>query len=180
VAQDRRIVGLAVLASIVYGILHDQITARICVEYFTIGHARIIPSRDPTILGLVWGVVATWHVGTVLGVGLAYAARRDPENRRTARQLIRPVFVLMLCSAVFATAMGLLGYLLASNGSIWLVGGIAERVPPEKHIGFLTDLWAHNASYSAGIVGGIVLMVAVRRSRKSGSMPGRQFESENQ
>jgi len=27
-----------ILAAVFYGILHDQITARICVEYFTIGH----------------------------------------------------------------------------------------------------------------------------------------------
>ncbi|MFO0941023.1 MAG: hypothetical protein U0930_09660 [Pirellulales bacterium] len=36
---------------------HDQITARICIEYFTIGHPRIIPTDDPTILGIVWGIV---------------------------------------------------------------------------------------------------------------------------
>lgn len=45
-------VALSVLAAVVYGILHDQITARICVEYFTIGHARLIDSDSPTVLGL--------------------------------------------------------------------------------------------------------------------------------
>jgi hypothetical protein len=35
------IVLLCVLAAVVYGVLHDQVTARICVEYFTIGHLPI-------------------------------------------------------------------------------------------------------------------------------------------
>jgi hypothetical protein len=29
-----KIIALGVVASILYGILHDQITARICLEYF--------------------------------------------------------------------------------------------------------------------------------------------------
>ena len=33
-----KIILMEVAAAIVYGILHDQITARVCVEYFTIGH----------------------------------------------------------------------------------------------------------------------------------------------
>jgi len=32
-----KIVLLAIAAAISYGILHDQITVRVCIEYFTIG-----------------------------------------------------------------------------------------------------------------------------------------------
>ena len=54
------IVVVSIAACVAYGIAHDQITARICVEYFTVGHPQIVPSRDPTILAFVWGVVASW------------------------------------------------------------------------------------------------------------------------
>jgi hypothetical protein len=57
--QSIAIIFLSVAAAIVYGIVHDQITARICIEYFTIGHPRLIDSDSPTVLGLFWGVVAT-------------------------------------------------------------------------------------------------------------------------
>ena len=70
-----RIVLLAVAAAIAYGILHDQVTARVAIEYFTVAHPRIVESEDPTVLGLVWGVVATWWVGAILGTLLAVAAR---------------------------------------------------------------------------------------------------------
>ncbi len=69
------IVVLSILACVTYGVIHDQITARICVEYFTIGHPQIIASESPTMLGFVWGVIATWWVGAILGVLLATAAR---------------------------------------------------------------------------------------------------------
>src|ERR1044071_7564566 len=38
-----RIVALALGAAILNGVLHDQVTARICVEYFTIGHPPLFP-----------------------------------------------------------------------------------------------------------------------------------------
>ncbi|MEM7013599.1 MAG: hypothetical protein AAF585_19175 [Verrucomicrobiota bacterium] len=47
-----KIILLSIVAAVVYGILHDQVTARICVEYFTIGHAQLIDSDSPTVLGL--------------------------------------------------------------------------------------------------------------------------------
>ena len=36
-----KIAGLCILSAIFYGVLHDQVTARVCVEYFTIGHPPI-------------------------------------------------------------------------------------------------------------------------------------------
>ena len=41
VIESLKIVVLCIVAAIVYGILHDQVTARVCVEYFTIGHPPI-------------------------------------------------------------------------------------------------------------------------------------------
>ena len=54
------IVALALFAGIAYSILHDQVTARVCVEYFTVGHPRIFPTESPTLLAIGWGIVATW------------------------------------------------------------------------------------------------------------------------
>ena len=45
------IVLLSVLTCVTYGVVHDQITARICVEYFTIGHPQVFDTDDPTLLG---------------------------------------------------------------------------------------------------------------------------------
>ncbi len=42
---------MCIAAAVVYGVVHDQVTARVCVEYFTVGHPRIIaPTPGPTPL----------------------------------------------------------------------------------------------------------------------------------
>jgi hypothetical protein len=55
-----KIVLLSILAAVSYGICHDQVTARICIEYFTIGHAPVFRTTSPTLLALGWGVIASW------------------------------------------------------------------------------------------------------------------------
>lgn len=157
------IVLMCVFAAVVYGIVHDQITARVCVEYFTIGHPPIFPTDDPTLLGLGWGIIASWWVGLILGLGLAIASRvagRPPQS------LARPVVMLLVVMGISAAAMGLVGYLLAESESVFLLEPLASEVPPEKHSRFLADLWAHNTSYAVGFVGGLVVIVRVWRSRK--------------
>jgi hypothetical protein len=160
------IVLLSVLAAIVYGIVHDQVTARICVEYFTIGHPPVFDTDSPTLLGLGWGVIATWWVGLILGVPLAITARAGRYPKRPVAQLVRPIGVLLACMAVTALLAGLTGHVLARRGAIVLNWPLAHLVPEEKHVPFLTDLWAHSASYLAGFIGGIVLIVVTWRSRR--------------
>jgi hypothetical protein len=154
-----KIVLLAIVASVVYGILHDQVTARVCVEYFTVGHPDIFHTEDPTLLGLGWGVVATWWVGLLLGLPLAAAARLGSLPEVPARDLVKPVALLMVIAGLLALVAGIVGFLLARQGQVWLVGWLANRVPREKHPAFLADLWTHLASYGFGFLGGLLLVV---------------------
>ena len=82
-----RIVLLALFAAICYGIVHDQVTARVCLEYFTIGHPPLFSTTSPTLLALGWGVVATWWVGLPLGLLLAVAARGGQRPPLSAADL---------------------------------------------------------------------------------------------
>lgn len=165
--QSIGIVCLSIVCCVTYGILLDQITVRICLEYFTIGHPPLFPTDHPTLLALGWGVIATWWVGAILGVPLSLAARFGNAPKRTARQLVRPMLTLMLLSGVFACMMAGIGFVLAKNDWIFLVGDFARRVPRSQHVSYLTDLWAHSASYFAGFVGGVVLIVSTWRIRNT-------------
>src|SRR5512142_351112 len=107
-----KIIVLVIGAAIVFGIVHDQITARICVEYFTIGHPPLFPTTSPTLLALGWGVVATWWVGLPLGLLLAAAARLGARYKLTAVQLRRPMLVLLLAMGAAAGISGAIGGLL--------------------------------------------------------------------
>lgn len=165
--ENARIIGFATLAAIAYGILHDQVTAHLCVEYFTIGHPPIFATSSPFLLALGWGVIATWWVGLPLGIGLAIAARAGPAPKLALAQLRRPILLLMLGCGGPALLAGIAGAIGAAMGWVWLVGWLAEAVPRQRHVTFLADLWAHSASYAGGMIGGLGLMIVtwLRRGR---------------
>lgn len=165
-AEYVKIIAFSVVAAVIYGIIHDQITARICVEYFTIGHEPVFGTDDPTLLGLGWGVIATWWMGFGLGIPFAIACRAGTKPKIALREAIRPILCLLCVMAICATLAGVIGRQLASQNVIQLFGTMAQEVPKEKHIDFLTDLWAHNASYTVGFWGGIVLIIRTYRKRK--------------
>jgi len=165
VVESLKIVGLGVVAAVAYGIAHDNVTARVCVEYFTIGHAPIFGTESPTLLALGWGVVATWWVGFGLGIILALACRLGRYPKLTAGDLLRPLGLLLGSMAVVSLVAGLVGYYSATRGWVWLVGPIASRVPQDRHHVFLADLWAHLAAYASAAAGGVVLAVWARFRR---------------
>ena len=165
--QALAIITIAVLAAIFYGVLHDQVTARICLEYFTIGHPQVLPpaAETPTSIGLVWGVIATWWMGAALGIIVALAARLGGRPKATYRDVLVPLAVVLVVSAVCACAAGAVGNALAKRGVVVLLGPIALRVPAEQHVGFITCLWAHSASYLVSGIGGLVIAWWVWRQR---------------
>jgi len=166
-----RIVGLCVVSAVIYGVLFDQITARICVEYFTIGHPPVFGTVDPTTLGIGWGIIATWWAGLLLGVPLAFAAQAGNRPKRDAASLVVPIVFLLAVMGLCALIAGVVGWLLSSRETVFLVGWLARAVPRDRHVPFLADAWAHTTSYAVGFAGGCILILRVWRSRGSGE-PG--------
>ncbi|MHB0937026.1 MAG: hypothetical protein ACYDCO_27875 [Armatimonadota bacterium] len=136
-----KIWSLCVAAAVLYGILHDQITVRVCPEYFTVYHPHLIDTSSLTVLAIAWGVAATWWVGAALGIPVAICARVGRNPRLSARQLLLPIGILLLVMGVSAMTAGLAGYFLSPYA-------------PDR---FNADYYAHNASYLAGEIGGLAL-----------------------
>ncbi len=161
------IIGGSVVASIVYGILHDLVTAHVCVEYFTVAHTRIVDTENPVVLALVWGVVTTWWMGLGLGVLLAIACRAGKKPKRTFRDVAPAIGKLLAVMAGCAVVAGLTGYLLTKGGMFMLPGFFPKLLPPEMHARFAADLWAHSASYASGAIGGLIVIWRVWRGRRT-------------
>jgi hypothetical protein len=163
-----KIILLSVASAVVYGILQDQITARICLEYFTIGHPPVFgTTQDPTVLAFGWGVLATWWVGLLLGLLLAAVARLGSRPKLGARELLKPILVLMAFVGLAALSMGIVGFVAAKTGGVWLLPDLAALIPSEKHNLYLADLWAHSAAYVAAFVGGIACCSWIWWKRRS-------------
>ncbi|KAF0241267.1 MAG: hypothetical protein FD180_4542 [Planctomycetota bacterium] len=150
------IVLLCSAAAVVYGIIHDQITARVCVEYFTIAHPPLVNSDSPTVLGFAFGAAATWWVGALLGVVLATCCEAGPWPRIPPRDLMKPILILLGAMAVLATSAGFIGYHvgIGREQTDWW---IYEGIPEIRMARFSADAWAHLASYAFGALGGVVL-----------------------
>lgn len=156
--ESLKILALTITGAIAYGILQDQVTARICVEYFTVGHPPVFRTTSATLLGFGWGIIATWWVGVLLGVPLALIARWGARPKLCARDFFEPLFVLMGAVAALAVSAGLLGYGAARMGWAWIDRPlVAALVPAERHALYLADAWAHSAAYAGGVVGAMIV-----------------------
>ena len=161
-----KIILLCILVAIVYGILHDQVTARVCVEYFTVGHAPIFPTESPTLLAFAWGTFATWWVGLILGVVAALVSRVGSWPKLNAVNLVRPIAGLLIIMAVASLLTGITGYQLAKSNHMVLSEPYGSRIPKDHHWGFFADSLAHLAAYLVGALGGVILCVQAMVQRR--------------
>jgi len=85
--------------------------------------------------------------------------RASGRNRKlTLAELRRPIVFLMLFSGVMALLSGSLGAVLVATGTLPVPNGWAEVIPPDKHVAFSADAWAHGASYASGALGGLFVI----------------------
>lgn len=159
------IVLLSVLAACSYGVLHDEITARVCLEYFTIAHPHLFPTSSPTLLALCWGIAATAGIGLALGAVLAVVAQAGETPPWPLSSVARSILLLLAVMGTIAASAGAIGYGLAARGFISLPASIAASLPATIHDRFMGVWWAHCASYLVGLVGAGVLCYHIWRAR---------------
>ena len=152
--QKARIVLLSILAAVAYGIVHDQITVRLCIEYFTVAHPPIFHTTSPTLLAVCWGTVATFWVGMALGSLLAMVSQSQGSPPIPIARLSRGIFRLLAAMAICASLAGAAGYALARSGVVPFPAGLDSWIPAAHHDRFMAVWFAHNASYLSGFVGG--------------------------
>src|SRR5438045_1972073 len=95
-----KIVGLCVVGAIVYGIMHDMVTAHLCLPYFTVFHPDLFHTVNPWLLALGWGVMATWWMGLFFGILVAAAARSGQLPKLGWRSVVKPLGVVLIASFV--------------------------------------------------------------------------------
>ncbi len=154
------------ITELMYGIIHDMITAHLCVEYFTIGHPKIIDSESPVVLAFTWGIVATWWMALPMGLLFASFNHFGKNKSLSYRQVMVLVFKFVLVAFGIAFFAGCLGYFLTESGAIYLLPNIANQIDKTKHSLFLADGWAHVSSYLSGIIGTVVICQLILRKRK--------------
>lgn len=76
-AEWAKIIGLTTTTAITYGILSDQVVARMSPRVFENFNYQFVNNNinDPTKIGLFFGFIGTWHIGLIFGGLLAACSR---------------------------------------------------------------------------------------------------------
>lgn len=158
-----KVILFSVLAACCYEVLHDQITVRLCIEYFTVAHAPLFHTTSPTLLALCWGVAATVAIGAGFGVVLALVSQSGTQPPYPFSRLVRAILLLLAAMALSAFTAAMTDYLLSQRGILSIPADFAEAIPAHQHHRFMAVWFAHCASYAAGLGGGAFLCLRVWR-----------------
>ena len=137
--------------AIVYGILHDLVTAHVCVEYFTEFHPRILESKSPVVMALLWGLIATWWVGAIGGGLLSLAATLGSWPMLSTKRVL--LAVLKSLAFTLSTAMIVLALTFAFKIYVFPRSGDDPA--------FFAVLATHTFSYAANFIAIVVLCIRI-------------------
>lgn len=155
---------LGIGALVGYAVLQDQVSARLCPEYFTVFHPPIEGLTDPTLLGVAWGFLGAWWGGVLMGYTAGLTATLGTRPPLAPRDLFRPVLALL---AATATVTALTGFIVWQHAELFEVslGRVADVVPAHRRVWLLVVACYHFAAYGTAIAGSVLLCLWVRRER---------------
>jgi hypothetical protein len=160
-----RFAALGLIAVVTYGILQDQVSARLCPEYFTALHKPIPDLKDPTLLGVAWGFLGSWWGGVLTGYCAGLFATLGKRPKLSPREIILPLAAIMLGVATIVAITGFSVWRHSEMFGVKLEPGLSSMVPPEHHQPLLIVACYHFVAYAASIAGGITLCVWIWRER---------------
>jgi hypothetical protein len=149
-----------------YAMLQDQISVRLCPEYFTVVHPPIPGLTDPTLLGISWGFLGAWWGGAVLGYVAGLLATLGPRPQLTPRELVRPLLLLVGALAFVTGITGASVWYYTEVLGVSLDAGMTGLVPPARHRGLLTVACYHLVAYATAAAGGVVVCAWVWAERR--------------
>lgn len=157
------LLGIGMLSG--YAAVQDQVSARLCPEYFTHFHNPIPGLTDPTLTGITWGFLGSWWGGAMFGyfAGIAATVGKRPPLR--VRQLILPMGVTVLAVAGVTALTGGAVALYANQLNVEVDRYMAGPVPAERRRELLVVCCYHLAAYVSAVVASVVCVVWVARSR---------------
>lgn len=152
-----RIVAISLGGTVGYAVIQDQITTRICFEYFTVAHPVLLGlPQHPTVLGLAWGVLGSLFGAIFGGISLAFCCHLGKRPLLPAKKAAIIVLAVLIVMGLTTVISGTIGSQLASSGKIPVDETLGYDIPPDKHVAFWTVAYAHFGTYSAGISGGVL------------------------
>ena len=157
----------AMALAVIYGVLHDHVTATISPEYFLKGKELELDPRPFRWAVTVLAAHAAYGPGLVVGAALLIA--NNPSATRgqlSYRELGRLALVPLVLAATAAALGGVL------SGALDVAGRRPDAellAGKEAATRFLVTWGVHAGSYAGGGLGALLACVLIRRRRPSAS-----------
>lgn len=148
-----------------YAVVQDQVSARLCPEYFTHFHNPIPGLTDPTLLGIAWGFLGSWWGGALFGYSVCVAATVGRRPKLTVRELLLPMGLVVLATAGVTALTGGAVAFYAEQFAVEVDEYRAGPVPADRRRSLLVVCCYHLAAYVAAAVGSAACCVWVARER---------------
>lgn len=140
--EDSKIIGGAILAATAYGVISHQIVAHFWPSYYTnngvhfrnchnekldagVNDHRIpmrsslakymLSTKNPTMLGLYWGIADTWKIGAFFGLCSALACRAGKWPKFNPKDVIKKTGIGLASLSALAAIAGSIGYVSAQK-----------------------------------------------------------------
>jgi hypothetical protein len=157
-----RFIVTVVVLTCLFGIALDLVTAYVWVDYFTVHHPKVLESKSPILMAIVWGIGASWWFGAIAAAILWWFNRRRP-NPLPAGTLIR--WTVRALAVLWLVMIAILGIIYALIG---LLPMDKRRPTFDLDRRAMSVALTHQTEYVLGAVVLVVLMIFVaRRSRKA-------------
>lgn len=156
---------LGPLLGAIYGVLHDQLTFTISREYYTdfkfhqfglVYKETDSISRNPRPLVTLVGIIATWWVGLIIGVVLAFVGLMQSSGSKMFKVTLKAFFLTLVIAFVVGIVGLGIGFLTFDQSlyPAWLpqYGLIMER-------NFHAVGSMHNFSYLGGLIGLVAAII---------------------
>jgi hypothetical protein len=179
--ESGKIIATCIVAASLYGIAQDQVTYRHCPEYFTKNFHKAMMNRwpgrpvldtakklfdnnpdNPTLRASIWGVVASWWMGAIIGVPVTLACRLGSWPKMEYKDLIKPLAYTMGLTGASTLYAGIKEYNNQQQPGYFNLEGIDDV---KDKLGFTRNLAAHEAAYAAGPVWSIGLIAHILKTR---------------
>jgi len=161
----RQILQIGIAAEVCYAMLQDQISARMCPEYFTVAHPRIEGLTNPTLMGLTWGFLGAWWGGALIGALTGFCARLGSWPKLNPPELLRPIALLLIFQAGATAAGGWLATYEVAEPGFLIVESLATHIPAERHHACFIVSRMHQGTYLSAIAGGVFICGWILRRR---------------
>ncbi|MDI1476450.1 hypothetical protein [Polyangium sp. y55x31] len=162
--EDAGVFVVTTILALVYGIIHDHLTAALSPEYFLFGKDLASDPRPFRWAVTVLAAKASWPLGLLAGMALRIANEPSPRlpQRLPIRRLLGFIAIPMATAALAALMLG------ASPVSFdpWDQHAVAEMLAGPARAAAFVRVWRiHIGSYLGGALGLLLAVALVRRRR---------------